>query len=325
MPSEEKLLEHMLDLMDRLDQYIEGNNQILHPKRIPLEIFAIAASASANKVVVGCVRNRRVRNAAVNSAGGWQRIFTGFDDEEPFVMNMSAVNVSINFDGETPETDNNAILIPSGYMFVYPGLILPVSSWAGVVAPLIGQVRVQDGTGAALQAVTTPSDAFASPGATAAQVQAFLEAFNNVTWDRLRTASAANLIAASGLGALLTTPPGMWSAVSTPATGAQATATRAAGGAGVRHVAWGIIVSFGAIAAPVATSLLWNLRDGATGAGAILASGRIAVPAAAAITDTFELSPLNIPGSAATAMTLEFSALLAGLDEGVTLIGYDAS
>jgi hypothetical protein len=126
---EDQLLTQIAALLDRLDTYIETTNQLLHPKRIPLEIFAIAASAAANKVVVGCARNRRVRNAQVNSAGGWQRIYTGFDDEMPFVMNMSAVSININFDGETPETDNNSILLPTKTLFVYPGLILPVTGW----------------------------------------------------------------------------------------------------------------------------------------------------------------------------------------------------
>lgn len=127
--SEERLLEQIGALVAKLDNFIEQTNQVLHPKRIPLEIYALASSGAQNKVVVGCVRNRRARNAAVNSAGGWQRIFTGFDDDQPFVMNMSANSISINFDGEASESDNNAILLPTKTMFVYPGLILPVAGW----------------------------------------------------------------------------------------------------------------------------------------------------------------------------------------------------
>lgn len=138
-------------------------------------------------------------------------------------------------------------------------------------------------------------------------------------------ASAANLAAQSSVNALLAVPPGTWSVVSTPGAGVVASAVKAAGAAGMRHVAWGIIVSFGAIAAPVATLLQWNLRDGASGAGTIIASGQVAVPAAAFASIIIPLTALNIPGTAATAMTLEFSAALANLAEGVTLVGYDAS
>ena len=146
---------------------------------------------------------------------------------------------------------------------------------------------------------------------------------NNQSWDRARSASPANLIAQNGLGAALQTGPGLWSAVHTPAAGTKASASRAAGAAGVRHICRGFIITFGAIAAPVATLLQWNLRDGASGLGTILASGQVAVPALATFSDNIPIGPIDIPGSLATAMTLEFSAALANLAQGVTLFGYD--
>lgn len=151
------------------------------------------------------------------------------------------------------------------------------------------------------------------------------QVWNGAAWDRLRGASAAAIAAQSGIGAQLVAPPGLWSVVSNPAAGVQATATRAAGAAGVRHVAFGIVITWGAIAAPVATALTWALRDGATGAGTILAQGQLAVPGVAFQGPPVVLQPLSIPGTAATAMTLEFSAALAALLEGVTLLGFDAS
>lgn len=135
----------------------------------------------------------------------------------------------------------------------------------------------------------------------------------------------ANYASKSAAGALFSTPPGMWSVVSTPAAGVQASASIAAGAAGVIHVCTGIVVTFGAIAAPVATAGSWVLRDGATGAGTILASGQVPVPAAVFIGPPVVLSDITIPGTAATAMTLEFTAGLANLLQGCTLIGFDAS
>lgn len=133
MLTEERTLEQIQRLIDKLDQYIENTNQILHSKRIPLEIWATCPTADQTnlKVVVGCVRNRRVNNHAVQSFNlkQWQRIWSGFDDDEPFVMNMSSQIIRMNFDGETSETDNVSIELPTKTLFVYPGLILPVAGW----------------------------------------------------------------------------------------------------------------------------------------------------------------------------------------------------
>lgn len=113
-----------------------------------------------------------------------------------------------------------------------------------------------------------------------------------------------------------------WSVTSNPAVSTQATASKAAGAAGVKHVADCITYSASAGVAPAATLLSINLRDGATGAGTVLASWRMFVPAAIGQMTVFAMCDLNIPGTAATAMTLEFSALLTSLNESVTLTGY---
>lgn len=119
---------------------------------------------------------------------------------------------------------------------------------------------------------------------------------------------------------------GRWSVLSTPAAGSQATASKSAGAAGVRHVADCVSISGGAVAAPVATALQINLRDGATGAGTVLWSITVVAPAAAGNTiPAMSVCGLNLVGTAATAMTLEFSSLLANLSESVTLTGYDYS
>ena len=120
------------------------------------------------------------------------------------------------------------------------------------------------------------------------------------------------------------TPATDFTAVHTPAANTQATATKAAGGAGVRNVCTGITVVFGADAtAPTAISLTVALRDGATGAGTILWQARISLPAVAGAMSGIALSGLHIRGTANTAMTLEFSAAGgANTLQSVTLLGH---
>ena len=147
--------------------------------------------------------------------------------------------------------------------------------------------------------------------------------WNGATFDRERSASAANLAAASGLGVELTTGPGNWTTVSAPAVAIVATTTRAAGAAGVRHVCNAITATLAA-GATAQTPINVYLRDGATGVGAILWAGTLSAPVNGS--GVVGLSGLNIFGSVATVMTLEFSAAsVAGCLEAVTLGGYDAS
>lgn len=157
-------------------------------------------------------------------------------------------------------------------------------------------------------------------------VAAVLEGFDGANMQRLRLASAAVLAGQSGLGAALVAPPGQWAVSSAPAAGSQATATRAAGGAGVRHIAAALDYGYGATAAlAAAAQRLLNLRDGASGLGAVLNQLGIPVPAATipAVNNTVE--GRAYPGSAATAMTAEFDAATANLFESVAVSGYDAS
>lgn len=137
--------------------------------------------------------------------------------------------------------------------------------------------------------------------------------------------SAANLAAQTAVNAMLTTDPGQWTATHAPAVNTQATASKVAGGAGVRHVCTGISINLAAGGtAPTATQLTVNLRDGATGVGTILATWTIAIPATAGAFATVNLTGLKIPGTANTAMTLEFTAAGgANVYESVTLFGHD--
>lgn len=121
-----------------------------------------------------------------------------------------------------------------------------------------------------------------------------------------------------------------WTVNSNPGVNAQATATKAAApaGSGIRRVCTGICASLAAGAvAPAAVELSVNLRDGASGAGNILWTGVISLPATAGTSaPPIELSGLQIVGSKETAMTLEFSgAGGANTFEAVSLQGFDFS
>lgn len=145
--------------------------------------------------------------------------------------------------------------------------------------------------------------------------------WNGAAYDRLRSASAAVQSQATKLGVLAVAKIGDWAIQSDPATAIQATITRAAGAAGVRHICTSITATFSAgITAGVATKVY--LRDGLTGAGAILWSASLSAP----VGDSHDvtISDLSIVGSAATAMTLEFAlAGAAGTFQNVALTGYD--
>ncbi len=142
----------------------------------------------------------------------------------------------------------------------------------------------------------------------------------------LKTASAANLASAatSANGALMVTGVGDWAINHTPVAATQATITRAAGAAGVKHVATSITCTVSTVGTAQTAELLFNLRDGATGAGAILWSQGVSLPTS--LTWSIALTGLNIIGTAATAMTLETAAApAAAAFASVALTGHDVS
>lgn len=116
-----------------------------------------------------------------------------------------------------------------------------------------------------------------------------------------------------------------WAISSAPATSSQATVSKAAV-PGWRHVAGNVCFS-GTTGgtAPAVTSFNVNLRDGATGAGTVLASWTVLIPATINVQAPapFCTGPLNIGGSVNTAMTIEFSASLTNLNENVSMVGFD--
>jgi hypothetical protein len=151
------------------------------------------------------------------------------------------------------------------------------------------------------------------------------ELYNGGFLDRGRSASAANLAALSGLGSALVASPGEWSVPANAALGAASSASRVAGGAGVRHICTGYRIVVSSQAAPGAGTLTINLRDGATGVGTILEAFNLQIPAALYQPIIISATGLSIVGTAATAMTLESSAAYAAVGVSLNLEGYDAS
>lgn len=140
-------------------------------------------------------------------------------------------------------------------------------------------------------------------------------------------ADAATQAAAVQPNALLVSRQGNWAVTSAPAANTVASASKAAGGAGVRHVLTGLQAKIvGGTTAPAAIQVTVNVRDGATGAGTILAAFTMVLAAAIAAKDEINLTDLNIVGSANTAMTVEFN-VAGGLNtfECASLQGYSIS
>jgi hypothetical protein len=94
-----------------------------------------------------------------------------------------------------------------------------------------------------------------------------------------------------------------------PAVNTVATITQASAGAGKRNVCTGITVTLASDGtAPAAVQVFVRLRDGASGAGTVVWSTVISLPAVAGAMVNITRSNIWIEGSQATAMTLEFSA-----------------
>ena len=144
--------------------------------------------------------------------------------------------------------------------------------------------------------------------------------FDGSTFDRVTSISNTNNTAVTSQGVRYSTQLSTWSVIDTDVGATQATASKASGGGTVRHVATGITACRGDTA--VAVPALVHLRDGATGAGTILRSWVIGVSVANE-SNCENVTGLNMTGSAATAMTLEFAAAGSATSTStVTLTGY---
>jgi hypothetical protein len=124
-----------------------------------------------------------------------------------------------------------------------------------------------------------------------------------------------------GNGRVITAGPSEW-AVNNQATAGTPSISKAAGGAGVRHFCTGVSFSV-SCGATAQTPVVVNLRDGATGAGPILRTWALSAPVNS--TASINENNLRIPGTANTAMTLEFAgATVAASIGSVNLNGYDS-
>jgi hypothetical protein len=195
-----------------------------------------------------------------------------------------------------------------------------------IVFPAAGidtDTNIDEWGGVAVAVAATGADALGNFIAPKIYAQGLL--LNNATYDRARSASAANLALLSGTGIALTTGPGVTAINHNPAAGAQATIGRIAQGGVIRNVckAVGFGFSSQAVLGGVST-VTFNLRDGGTGAGTILYSWTYDLPAAiiAPFGEMFTLP--DVFGTANTAMTLESSAAVAGLRVYVNLSTYNA-
>jgi hypothetical protein len=95
--------------------------------------------------------------------------------------------------------------------------------------------------------------------------------------------------------------PTPWTVVHAPGAAAQAIATKSAGAAGVKHVCHGIIATIAA-GATAQTPINVQVLDGA----AVLFSAAVSAPANGQ--GGIFLTGINLVGTAATSMTLQFSA-----------------
>lgn len=135
-------------------------------------------------------------------------------------------------------------------------------------------------------------------------------------------ATAVNVAALSGAGAQLVSPPGDFSVVSFPATATLASAVRAAGAAGVRHVCTGVSFGFSQPTTPVGFQGNIQILDGA----AVIWQQAFASLATGFAVTSVNVTGLNLVGTAATSMTARFDAAGGtGTQESAVLMGHDVS
>src|SRR5881394_1267777 len=135
--------------------------------------------------------------------------------------------------------------------------------------------------------------------------------------------TAVTLTSRNAVGAAVMVHSSRWSVVSAPAVSNQATASIAAEGS-VRHVVDCVAFSAASTTAPALTALTINIRDGATGAGTVIWSYALAAAnATGQNVPPYSICGLNLVGTTNTAMTAEFSILLANLVESISISGWN--
>ena len=114
-----------------------------------------------------------------------------------------------------------------------------------------------------------------------------------------------------------------WTEKHLPAANTQATITRASAGGSIKNVCTGFTVTLCAgVTAPAAIQVSVAVIDGATGGGTYLWRSNISLPAIAGAITSFVRGGLWLVGTAATGLTIEFSAAAgANTFESVTMEG----
>lgn len=178
--------------------------------------------------------------------------------------------------------------------------------------------------GALVGGGSTPANNFANPTAAALTTWSLGGLFDGTTWDEWIGVSNTNNTATTSQGAAYVTPLSTWSVVNTSSLSVTpASASKAAGGGTVRHVATGLTYCLSDTAGADATARLVHLRDGATGAGTILRTFIVNNLQVGGAGFCQSLTGLNMTGSANTAMTIELAAAtLVTSVSSVTLTGY---
>lgn len=256
-----------------------------------------------------------------DSGAGWVPLETGLTPTpSAFTVLSRTYGVTVPFDGTDTRVGAAQVgdsFTPSAPNPTEPNGLFTIATNYAMSADLaqIVPARMVDETAATVAAVVSA----------ALRVASLAYHFDGAAFVRTLGGSAANLATLAPNGASLAAAPGEWAINHTPAANTVATITRA-NVAGQRHVCRSITVTLIGLAASAEATVLVNLRDGATGAGAILWSARLLVAGVVGTQAGITLSNLNIVGSVNTAMTLEFAAAGgANTFETVALTGYTAA
>lgn len=188
---------------------------------------------------------------------------------------------------------------------------------------IIGKVGIDQTTPGTTNLVTAVGPAATGVALSGAPVR--IGASDGTNVQNLTVNAAAILSATTQPKALAVAEPGEWTILGAPAINTVATATKAAGASGVRHVLRSLAFSLKSVTtAAVGAQQFAVIRDGASGSGSSiwvidLTNANLAIGG-----DTVVLSGLNLIGSATTAMTIEFTAAGgANTIESVSASGYD--
>lgn len=164
--------------------------------------------------------------------------------------------------------------------------------------------------------------------ASAAITAGFNYAYDGVlSWDRVRNSSATNMAAVTQPNAMKVAKPGEWTVTNTPAVGVQAVASKAAGGAGVRHIISGFSAGVRANGVAMNSPFGVAVRDGASGVGVLLWLEILTVDALVNqfSSDKMGRIGLSLLGSPNTAATVEFSAAVGNAAESVNMAGWSTT